>query len=157
LNRLRPAASLRRLGSQRGARQGGGSGFCVRAAAGRSRGGAQETSPFIGVRTPRSPWCARQERWRRHHGGFGLWLKAGLRWARMGRRLGGGFGSDGLRFGPSWAVACKVVADRRKRRGGVGGLRRLGSQPSVGRKRKGERKFIFIFRKHFRGKQDNLE
>jgi hypothetical protein len=26
----------------------------------------------------------------------------------------------------SWAAACKAVADRRKRRGGVGGLRNLG-------------------------------
>jgi hypothetical protein len=27
----------------------------------------------------------------------------------------------------------------------------------VGRKRKGERKFLFIFKKHFCGKQNNLE
>jgi hypothetical protein len=88
LNRLRLAASLWQLGSQRGARQGGGGGVCVRAAAGCSQGGAQETAPFIGARTPRSPWRARQERWRWRHGGFGLWLKSGLRWARTGRRLG---------------------------------------------------------------------
>jgi hypothetical protein len=32
-----------------------------------------------------------------------------------------------------------------------------GPQTALGRKGKGERKFLFIFRKHFRDKQNNLE
>jgi hypothetical protein len=40
------------------------------------------------ARTPRNVRRARQEQWRQRHGGFGLWPKARLRWARTGRRLG---------------------------------------------------------------------
>jgi hypothetical protein len=40
------------------------------------------------ARTPRNVRRARQEQWQQRHGGFSLWPKAGLRWARTGRRLG---------------------------------------------------------------------
>jgi hypothetical protein len=32
----------------------------------------------------------------------------------------------GLRYGPSWAAACKTTADRRKSQRGVGGLPQMG-------------------------------
>jgi hypothetical protein len=57
-------------------------------------------------------------------------------------------------------VGCELRVlgcDRPKNRRGGGGLRKFGLKIALGRKRKGERKFLFIFRKHFREKQNNLE
>jgi hypothetical protein len=44
----------------------------------------------------------------------------------------------GLRYGPSWAAACKTAADRQKSQGGVEGLPQMGLAQL-------ERKLFFLF------------
>jgi hypothetical protein len=44
----------------------------------------------------------------------------------------------GLRYGPSWAAACKTAADRQKSQGGVRGLPQMGLAQL-------ERKLFFLF------------
>jgi hypothetical protein len=51
-----------------------------------------------------------------------------------------------------WA-AEETGLHERKRRGSESELRRSGPKMAVGRKRKGKRKSLFIFRKHFREKE----
>jgi hypothetical protein len=77
------------------------------------------------------------------------WRRPALTRPRWAPRRAGGCGSDGLRFGPSWAAAYKAVADRVVETRGRRWTSKTWAANGFGPKRERRKEIPFYFQKTF--------